>query len=390
MLIVLVMIAASVFLAQPATADEPVAPAADTSSSETTENVEEEPPPPPPAPEPEPPAPEPEPPAPVVEEPVVEEPVVEEPVVEEPVVEEPVVEEPVVEEPVVAEVVAEDEDVVAAAPVKITICHSTSSETNPYVQNAPNASGDLHGHTGHTGGLFPTPGWGDIIPPFEFDGEQYPGLNWTAEGQAIYNNGCDLPDEPPVELINATPVPPTATPPTCTADGTLVIPDTEGVIYESTPAGTGPGDYVVTASAVVGYVLTDLAFEEEITVLPMLSADDPECAETPPSGEEPRELEDPSAVKEDELLPDTGGLPLWMLLVAGPMTAAGLVILMRRRPVAHAAIGGGMPSYSLILPPVSQPVVTTRVHASAQPISFMEAVGDVVAAIGSFFRGGRH
>ena len=510
---------------------------------------------------------------------------------------------------------------VAAAPVKITICHATSSQSNPYVQNAPNASGDLHGHTDHTGGVFPTPGWGDIIPPFTFEGVDYPGLNWTTAGQAIYNNACNLPNEPPVPLIEATAVAPDATDPTCLAAGQLVLPTTTGVIYESIPGGTGPGNYVVTASAAVGYVLTNPDYSESIEVLGQL--DGPECvidglspatagvSTTPatcsadgdlvydntdkvsyfsipilgntvlvtafpkatyyltnspfitfvaipqkltgaqcdsdditichrtnsnvnpyvaigpdtagvahghdtehegplwnstlkaqkiewgdiippyhyqdtdypgqnwtPEGiafynngkcdgagvvptevtpeapsadpadcevdgsltlpetegvvytvdpdatgpgdyvvtataasEEfvlvgktvfeitvdeqlpledcvaPEDEDDPKA-REDDLLPNTGGLPLWVLLLAGPMTAAGLLVLMRRQPVAHASTGGRMPSYSLTLPPVKTSAGIKRAHATTEQVGFMKAVSNVVAAISSFLRGG--
>jgi hypothetical protein len=91
---------------------------------------------------------------------------------------------------------------------KVTICHRTNSVSNPYTVNSvdfdaatgalkDNGNGD---HTNHTGPVFnpnttyPTPHngdqWGDIIPPYTWDeGGHYDGLNWTAEGQAVYNNG---------------------------------------------------------------------------------------------------------------------------------------------------------------------------------------------------------
>ena len=34
---------------------------------------------------------------------------------------------------------------------------------------------------------------GDIIPPFEYQGQTY-SQNWDAAGQAIFNNGCAVPD----------------------------------------------------------------------------------------------------------------------------------------------------------------------------------------------------
>lgn len=679
-LLVLAMIAASVFLAQPAVAADTDAPA-DPGVETTTEAAEPE-----PAPEAaaEPVAPAPEEQAPDTSTPPPADTGETPPTVNE---EEP----PPVDDANKTDDAPDEStsgnapnvEAVEAAPVKIPICHSTSSQSNPYVQNSPNASGDLHGHTGHTGGIFPAPGWGDIIPPFVFGNVNFPGMNWTTAGQAIYNNNCNVPNEVPIPLIDATAVPPTATPPTCLADGALVLPTTEGVIYESTPAGTGPGNYTVTASAAVGYVLTNPLYEEPIQVLAQLTGpqcqvngllpatpgvttsaatcsangglvfnDDPKiiyivvpffgnsvlvvalpapgyyltqfpfikvvpipqkltgsqcdsvdltiCHRTnsnvnpyneigpatagvanghdtqhegpiwnptlkgqgiewgdiiPPyhynnvdypgqnwtaegqailangcvpaeglsqevipeittsdvcdggvrptpvakpglsyeytdgdgingpweitatalegfeipgdaqfvftgdAGDEascltpavdvtetcdgaesptPVDIEglayeftvgdgksgaweitatplegffladdaqtvftgnagDPdSCIKpedddkdENELLPDTGGLPLWILLIAGPMTAAGLIILMRREPVSRTSTGGGMPSYSLILPPAPKPLGIKRAHAATEHIGFMKAVGNVVAAIGAFFRGGR-
>lgn len=86
---------------------------------------------------------------------------------------------------------------------KVEICHSTGSQSNPYVQNEPSKSGDLNGHSGHTGPVW-YPGinesWGDIIPPFTYWTFQnwqlvqknYPGQNWTTEGQAIWNADCEF------------------------------------------------------------------------------------------------------------------------------------------------------------------------------------------------------
>lgn len=78
---------------------------------------------------------------------------------------------------------------------KVTICHATDSHNNPYGMNQPNKSADVSGHDGHTGPIwyFGIDGkWGDIIPPFDYIGGSYPGKNWTTEGQAIWQNGCNL------------------------------------------------------------------------------------------------------------------------------------------------------------------------------------------------------
>ena len=80
---------------------------------------------------------------------------------------------------------------------KVTICHATGSQTNPYVRISPNANGVIHGHVGHQDGR-------DIIPPFSYEQrgvtQNFPGQNWDAAGQAIFNNDCkpDAGVTPPV------------------------------------------------------------------------------------------------------------------------------------------------------------------------------------------------
>lgn len=82
---------------------------------------------------------------------------------------------------------------------KVRICHATSAETNPYVEEEPAIAnnGDLEGgHLNHTGPVFPAADWGDIIPPYDYvdaDGvaQIFPGYNWTPNGQAIWQNGCE-------------------------------------------------------------------------------------------------------------------------------------------------------------------------------------------------------
>jgi len=77
---------------------------------------------------------------------------------------------------------------------KVTICQATNSEKNPYVQISVSiasiSQGNGHGNSGVNEG--------DIIPPTQ--NSNYPdGNNWTDEGQAIWNNNCEIP-EPTVSV----------------------------------------------------------------------------------------------------------------------------------------------------------------------------------------------
>lgn len=87
---------------------------------------------------------------------------------------------------------------IPAAPAgKIVICHRTASKQNPYVRITISQDAVIDGHDGHDGGLYPTRGWGDIIPPFP----GFPGMNWPAGG-AILDNECDIPSS--MSLVEST------------------------------------------------------------------------------------------------------------------------------------------------------------------------------------------
>ena len=85
---------------------------------------------------------------------------------------------------------------------KITICHATGSETNPFEEISIALQG-LNGHAGpqhqHTEDIIP-PNSGDVIPA---------GQNWTDAGQATFNNGCV-----PVTVPTVPPTVPPTSPPT--------------------------------------------------------------------------------------------------------------------------------------------------------------------------------
>src|SRR3954454_15575713 len=92
----------------------------------------------------------------------------------------------------------------AGSAPKYTICHSTNSESNPYVEITVNESAvdgfGKNDHTHHTGPIWMAGDkangvdWGDIIPPTPGAPD---GLNWDQKGQEILANGCKVVETPP-------------------------------------------------------------------------------------------------------------------------------------------------------------------------------------------------
>jgi hypothetical protein len=87
---------------------------------------------------------------------------------------------------------------------KVTICHATPPDTAAQGWNVLEvdvASGGYQ-HQGHE-----SEHTADIIPPYEYGDVSYPGKNWDAEGQAIWENDCKVvtPTATPTEGPTATP-----------------------------------------------------------------------------------------------------------------------------------------------------------------------------------------
>ena len=161
---------------------------------------------------------------------------------------------------------------------KVTICHATGSQTNPYVQETVDiaSTGYLQaGHDDHAG---------DIIPPYTYGDPvfNYGGHNWTQAGQAIWNNDCNLvtpspspsaspspspsvsPSASPSPSPSASPTPtptntsgtnPTPTPSATTTPTTTPTPTPTGGVEGLTLAATGSGGPSVPMNLVFGVLL---------------------------------------------------------------------------------------------------------------------------------------
>lgn len=147
---------------------------------------------------------------------------------------------------------------------KVTICHRTNSNTNPYVlitvdKSAVDGVGGSDHYGEHQGPVWdPTLKdrkieWGDIIPPVP---PHHNGLNWTPEGRAIYDRKCETGN---TTTSTTTTAPPTTTTTTAPSTTTTVVTPTTMV----TPPTTAP-----TTTTVPGSSTTTTSFDTSPTLIP--------------------------------------------------------------------------------------------------------------------------
>lgn len=146
---------------------------------------------------------------------------------------------------------------------KITICHATGSESNPYVV----ITIALQGLSGHAGSHHQHAE--DIIPPNS--GKVMPaGQNWTAEGQATFNNNCVPVKVPPV----VPPVQPPAVVPPAVVPPAVVVPPAPpagAVVPGPKPTRAVPGGAGAVAANNQGFnVQTAVAGNQEPGIAPWL------------------------------------------------------------------------------------------------------------------------
>lgn len=135
---------------------------------------------------------------------------------------------------------------------KVTICHATNSQTNPYVVETVSTSSIdeqnnklLNGHGDHTGAVWyqgiAAHSWGDIIPVFTSPkGAKFAGYNMNEAGKTILNNGCEIKTTVKVNEDKGKPV--------------TVLPvkdkDADKDNHKATNQGTKSDDAKVTTAAV--------------------------------------------------------------------------------------------------------------------------------------------
>ena len=160
---------------------------------------------------------------------------------------------------------------------KVTICHRTNSDTNPYVVIDVDiaSSGHLQGghDTQHEGPIWALGlkdqhiEWGDIIPPYTYLEFAHPGQNWTAEGQAMWADGCAMtdPSEEPSEPAEEPSEPAEEEAPSGEVEGETGAPQVTPPATDTvSPAGERTGDpsallVALAALAIVGGLSADRA-----------------------------------------------------------------------------------------------------------------------------------
>ena len=147
---------------------------------------------------------------------------------------------------------------------KVTICHATASEKNPYTQNSVDASSInneknkyLNGHGDHER---------DIIPPFLYETSSFEGRNWDDRGKEIWSKGCNVVEPSPTPSPTVTPTP-TSTP-TSTPTATPTPTSSPTVTPTESPSPTTTPTVVPTPSDTPVIIVTPPVVVPEPTKIP--------------------------------------------------------------------------------------------------------------------------
>ncbi len=156
----------------------------------------------------------------------------------------------------------------------VQICHANNNDKDPYISNMPSTSGTdaTAGHGGHLGPAWNPSlkdshiAWGDIIPPFYYlangtgDKTFYPGMNWNADSQLIWQYGC-----------NPYNIPPSTMAPVITPSATACIANTDSIggisvaIKNTNDPFNETVTYTVKVTNTTGYTSTQtLTLQDEL------------------------------------------------------------------------------------------------------------------------------
>jgi hypothetical protein len=163
---------------------------------------------------------------------------------------------------------------------KVLICHRDNNAKQPYgpkrievAESAVDGTGKGDHFEEHVGPIASTESeaeqmkkdkieWGDIIPPIE---GVHGGLNWDAEGQAIWNNDCQFVtpgqggNTPTIPTVPTTPTTPTT--PVVPGSGSVPTPVIPAAEVEALPVTSGDRTFAYTliaaglATVVTGIVI---------------------------------------------------------------------------------------------------------------------------------------
>jgi hypothetical protein len=123
----------------------------------------------------------------------------------------------------------------------VSVCMASGAASVPYALEQFSATAIINGKgVAHKEGpandpvvgVFPATPWGNIVPPVTHtSGKVFAGLNWDADGQRIWNAGCEY-------AVPAEPAPAPALAPSSAPAATDFCPDLDGVQWENYDCNT--------------------------------------------------------------------------------------------------------------------------------------------------------
>ena len=223
---------------------------------------------------------------------------------------------------------------------KVTICHATDSDQNPYVRESVDrdaVDGEGRNDHSHHDGVVWYPGakhdhvkWGDIIPPVHDVIDD--GLNWTQAGRAIWNNDCK-PVTPPTTTTTALVTTTTAEEVTTTTAEEVTTTTAEEVTTTTAEEVTTTTAEATTTTAEVTTTTAAPTTTAQVTTTSVAS----ESPTTPTTVASAGPVPPTSGVLGDGgALPSTGGVDGRLPMLGGMLLCMGLAMMaLARKPAIN-------------------------------------------------------